>query len=174
MKRTYLGAVGSMPSIREINAHARQVINTFRRRFMMENEENQAGGGRADAQRSEEQDQEMEEELQNPESIDYSSTEEENDSEEPFSSKETAYEDENIAVVVKKVLHKQNTQYSLEDSLYELKVETLKPDASPPLLISLEKGLRAGMVYLFNKLKGHYDETEHRQVYRTVDLIFIK
>ncbi len=85
-----------------------------------------------------------------------------------FLSPEVAYQDNNVKFTVQKVKHKKFNQFHLEDSLYEIKVRTLKPDATPPLLLSLEKGLKGAVTYLFDKLKTSNNPEEHRQVYSTV------
>lgn len=86
----------------------------------------------------------------------------------PFTEPQEVFEDGNVKILVEKVMHRKNTRYSLEDNLYEMKVHTLKKDATPPMLISLEDSIKKALKHMIDVLKKGYDTTEHRQIYFTV------
>lgn len=89
-------------------------------------------------------------------------------SEEPFTSREIAYEDDSVKITVELVQEKKLNRFSLENRLYEVKIHTQKSDTAPPLLLSLENAIKAGLIYVINDLKSQYDTSEQRQVFFTV------
>jgi hypothetical protein len=81
---------------------------------------------------------------------------------------EIAYSDSNVEIGLKQVMHKKQTQYSIDDHLFELKVKQKEAEGTPPLLISLAEGIKESIVFMLDKLKEQYDGSQHRQVYITV------
>ncbi len=78
------------------------------------------------------------------------------------------YQDNNVVISVKKIDHKKQTRYNLEDHLFELRIRALHADMTPPLVYSLEKGIRTALISVITTLQKIYDETQHREVYLTV------
>ena len=86
----------------------------------------------------------------------------------PFKDFTIVYQEGPVKILVRQVKHKKQTQYSIEDNLFEVSVKTDDSNITPPLLVSLEKGLKMSLIYLVDKLKDMYDQSENRQVYMTV------
>lgn len=88
----------------------------------------------------------------------------------PFQTVETAFEDSNVKILVKRVAHRQEKKFRLHDLMLDMVTEQ-KPTSrlgEVPLLWSLKDGVQSALTYMFDRLQNYYGANHNHQVFPVV------
>ena len=84
----------------------------------------------------------------------------------PFESGRTVFKDKNLQIEVQSIAHKRNHRFSLDDHLYNMKIEARNNESL--LVFNVASALRVALTKVLDQLKSSYAKDLHHQVYVTV------
>ena len=77
------------------------------------------------------------------------------------------FENDEIAVYIKKSFHNRQVKFRLQDSMYHIKVKT-KQDSNKPLLFNLLDIFERAFTFILKNLQTYYNKTDINEIYLTL------